>query len=167
MNAELQYQITEFLHREAYLLDHRKFEDWLDIFTDDLVYRMPLRVTREERDGSNINDNMTFFEETKKSLTTRVKRLRTTSAWAENHAPRGRHLITNILIEGQGSNADELQVRSSFLFLRSRGSDIDTEHLFGERLDVLRKVNGEWKIAARTIYPDQAVLTVKNISMFL
>lgn len=167
MNAELQYQITKFLHQEAYTLDHRKYEDWLDIFTDDLVYRMPLRVTLEEKDGSNINENMTFFEETKKSLTTRVKRLRTSSAWSENHAPRGRHLITNILIEEQGANEDEYKVRSSFLFLRSRGSDIEIEKLFGERLDVLRKVDGEWKIASRTIYPDQAVLTVKNISMFL
>ena len=44
-------------------------------------------------------------------------------------------------------------VRSNFLFKRSRADDIATEEIFGERLDVLRKVNGEWKIASRTIYP--------------
>lgn len=166
MNLQLQFEISNFYSTEAYLLDHRKFEEWLDVLTDDIVYRMPLRVTREEKDGSNINNDMAYFEETKVSLTTRVKRLRTSSAWAENHAPRTRHLITNVLIEEQGANPDEVTVRTSFLFLRSRGSDIQIEQLFGERLDTLRKVNGEWKVANRIIYPDQAVITTKNLSMF-
>jgi 3-phenylpropionate/cinnamic acid dioxygenase small subunit len=166
MNSDLQYQITRVLHHEAYLLDHRKYKEWLDLLTDDIVYRMPIRVTTEEKDGTNLVDDMTYFEETKKSLTTRVNRLYTSSAWVENPAPRQRHFISNIMID-PGIRPDEYKVRSYFLFKRSRGSDIETEQLFGEREDVMRRVNGEWKIASRTIYPDQAVLTVMNLSMFL
>lgn len=166
VSVERQFEIIRFYNTEAYLLDHRKFEEWLDLLADNIVYRMPLRVTREEKDGPNIRDDMTLFEESKLSLTTRVKRLRTSSAWAENHVPRTRHLITNILVEKE-SGPDEMLVRTSFLFLRSRGSDIETEHLFGERLDVLKKIGGDWKVASRTIYPDQAVITTKNLSMFL
>ncbi|BCJ88226.1 3-phenylpropionate/cinnamic acid dioxygenase subunit beta [Effusibacillus dendaii] len=166
MNRELHCHITQFLTRETYLLDHRKYEEWLDMLADDIVYRMPMRVTKEAKDGPNLVEEMTFFEETKKSLTTRVNRLRTSSAWVDNPAPRQRHFITNILVE-QGSQPNEWQVRSCFLFMRSRGSDIDVEQLFGERLDVIRNANEEWKIASRTIYPDQAVLGVMNLSMFL
>jgi 3-phenylpropionate/cinnamic acid dioxygenase small subunit len=166
MNVELQFQITHFLHHEAFLLDSRRFDEWLDVLADDIVYRMPLRATRERKDGSNIVDEMTFFEETKKSLTTRVKRLGTTSAWAEDPAPRTRHFVSNILVESGVGNG-EFTVRSNFLCKRSRAGDMVTEEIFGERLDVLRKVHDQWKIASRTIYPDQAVLGVKNLSMFL
>jgi 3-phenylpropionate/cinnamic acid dioxygenase small subunit len=70
------------------------------------------------------------------------------------------------VIEPQ-EDADEYQVRSYFLFMRSRGSDTNTEQMSGEREDIIRKVDGEWKIASRTIYVDQSVLGVMNISMFL
>jgi 3-phenylpropionate/cinnamic acid dioxygenase small subunit len=166
MNHELQYEITHFLNHEAYLLDHRQYREWLELLTDDIIYRMPLRVTVDNKEGTNLMDNMAFFEETKPALETRVARLYTKSAWAENPAPRQRHFISNIMIR-PGSDPNELQVRSYFLFHRSRGSDPNTEQLFGEREDVMRKLSGEWKIASRMIYPDQAVLTVMNLSMLL
>jgi 3-phenylpropionate/cinnamic acid dioxygenase small subunit len=166
VNPELQFHITNFLHYEAFLLDSRRFAEWLDLLADDIVYRMPLRATRERKDGSTIVEDMTFFEESKTSLTTRVNRLGTTSAWAEDPPPRTRHFVSNILVESGFPN-DALTVRSCFLCKRSRAGEIEAEEIFGERVDVLRNVDGQWKIAARTIYPDQAVLGVKNLSMFL
>jgi hypothetical protein len=58
-------------------------------------------------------------------------------------------------------------VISYFLFQRSRASDHHIEKILGERHDIIRKVDDQWKIASRTIYPDQTVLTVMNLSMFL
>jgi 3-phenylpropionate/cinnamic acid dioxygenase small subunit len=167
ITPELQYQISRLLYQEAYLLDHRKYKEWLELLTDDLIYRMPLRETVEGGiEVENIVDEMAFFEETKKSLTTRVKRLYTKSAWVENPATRQRHFVTNIMIDST-SNPDEYKVRSYFLFQRSRGSTHDIEQMFGERNDIVREEKGEWKIASRTIYPDQAVITTMNMSMFL
>jgi len=37
----------------------------------------------------------------------------------------------------------------------------------GERQDVLRRIDGGFKIVKRTIILDQAVLMAKNISVFL
>ena len=133
---------------------------------ENIIYRMPLRVTRENKDGSNIVNEMAFFEENKQSLTVRVKRLRTTSAWAKDTAPRTRHFVSNMMIESI-PNKNEVQIRSNFLFKRSRAGDIATEEIFGERLDVLQKVDNIWKIVSRTIHPDQSVLTTINLSMFL
>jgi 3-phenylpropionate/cinnamic acid dioxygenase small subunit len=166
MNFEIQVEITQFLYQEAYLLDHKKYKEWLKLLDASIVYRMPVRVTTERREGSDFAKDMSYFEETKGSLTTRVERLYTTSAWVEDPAPRQRHFISNIMIR-PGSVADEYHVRSYFDFQRSRGSDADIERLIGEREDVLRRENGEWKISARTILPDQAVLGVMNLSMFL
>lgn len=166
ITPELQLEITNFLHQEAYLLDSRKYKEWLNLLTDDLVYRMPLRETVEGVGADNIAEDSAFFEETKKSLTTRANRLYTKSAWVENPATRQRHFITNIMVEST-SKPNEFKVRSYFLFQRSRGSNHTIEQMFGERNDIIRKVNDDFKIAERTIYPDQAVITTMNMSMFL
>lgn len=165
MNMELQYQITNFLNREALLLDNREFESWLELLSDDIVYRMPVRVSRETKDGFSKHNEMSYFEESKKSLTTRVKRFRTNSAWAEDPPLRTRHLVSNIIIEE--GNQGELKVNSYFSVYRSRGVDHTVEHIFGERCDVVRQVNGQWKLVSRTIHPDQTVLTMMNLSTFL
>ena len=167
ITPEVQMDITNLLYQEAFLLDNRKLKEWLDLLTDDLVYRMPLRETVEG--GLEVKDlatDMAFFEETKTSLTTRVNRLYTKSAWVENPATRQRHFISNIMVEGT-PNPDEFKVRSYFLFKRNRAFSHDIEEMIGERNDIIRKVGNDYKIAARTIYPDQAVITTMNMSMFL
>jgi hypothetical protein len=51
----------------------------------------------------------------------------------------------------------------------SAGSHLETDHqlLSGCREDLLRKVNGAWKVARRTLAPDINVLLDKNLSVFL
>ncbi|WAH35693.1 aromatic-ring-hydroxylating dioxygenase subunit beta [Alicyclobacillus dauci] len=163
--SQLYDEVRDFLHREAFLIDNRRFGEWLDLLGETLVYRMPLRVTREKSAGSDIVEEMTFLEENKRSLITRVHRLNTTSAWAEDPPSRTRHFITNIFVEPVAD--DEVQVTSYFLMLRSRGSKEEVEQIFGERHDVLKKVDSSWKLTYRTIYPDQSVLGIRNISNFL
>ncbi|MEH7114715.1 3-phenylpropionate/cinnamic acid dioxygenase subunit beta [Neobacillus niacini] len=168
---EIQNEITQFLYKEAHLLDSRNYRGWLDLLAEDIVYQMPARITNEgKHDTPNIDYKSRFFEETKQSLVTRVKRLDTTSsAWAEISGPRQRHFISNVFIESGKMNDgnEEYFVRSNFLFKRNRGSSLTSEELFGAREDVIRKENGEWKVASRIIYPDQAVLGTINLSMFL
>jgi 3-phenylpropionate/cinnamic acid dioxygenase small subunit len=159
-------QITDFLYEEAYLLDNRMYKEWLELLADDIIYRMPMRETVEGVGVANIATDSAFFAESKSSLRTRVLRLYTKSAWVENPATRQRHFISNIKIEAT-SQLDVYKVRSYFLFKRSRGSNPEVEEMFGERNDMVKKVDGAWKLASRTIYPDQAVMTTMNMSMFL
>jgi 3-phenylpropionate/cinnamic acid dioxygenase small subunit len=166
MNLELYFEIQNLLYHEAYLLDHRLYKEWLELLADDIEYRMPMRVTTETKKLPDIADDSMYFHETKTSLSTRVQRLYTNSAWIEETAPRQRHFVSNIVI-APASSPDELKVRSYLQFHRSRASDKEIEILSCEREDVFRKVNGEWKLASRTIYPDQAVLNVMNLGMFL
>ncbi|GAE26580.1 aromatic-ring-hydroxylating dioxygenase [Halalkalibacter wakoensis JCM 9140] len=166
VSLEVKDQITNLLYQEAYYLDNRMYKEWLDLLTDDLDYKMPLRETVEGVNIDNISKDSAFYEETKASLRTRVNRLYTKSAWVENPATRQRHFISNVVVE-PGDNQDECKVRSYFLYKRSRGSTTDLEEMFGQRNDVVKKVDGEWKVCSRTIIPDQAVITTMNMSMFL
>jgi 3-phenylpropionate/cinnamic acid dioxygenase small subunit len=163
----LWFELMQFYIREAWLLDERKFDDWLDLFTDDLLYFMPRRknVLRRElhREVTPLGD-LAILEEDKRYLEMRVARLATGMAWAEDPPSRTRHLIGNL--EAKLLENGEVEARTAFLVYRSH---LETDHqlLSGSREDVLRQVGREWKIARRTIVLDANVLLDKNLSVFL
>jgi 3-phenylpropionate/cinnamic acid dioxygenase small subunit len=64
-----------------------------------------------------------------------------------------------------GDAETELKVYSNFIVYRSR-AETEQDFYVGARQDVLRRVDGEWKIAGRKIILDQNVLTAKNVSIF-
>jgi 3-phenylpropionate/cinnamic acid dioxygenase small subunit len=160
-------ELNPFYIREAWLLDERKFKEWLDLFTDDLLYFMPRRknVLRREmhREVTPLGD-LAILEEDKRYLQMRVSRLDSGMAWAEEPPSRTRHMVGNLEAELLANG--EVQARTAFLVYRSH---LETDHqlLSGYREDVLRKVDGAWKVARRTIVLDANVLLDKNLSVFL
>ena len=160
-------ELMPFYIREAWLLDERKLEQWLDLFTDDVLYFMPRRknVPRREahRELTPLGD-LAILEEDKRYLTMRVARLDTGMAWAEDPPSRTRHLVGNLEVARLAKG--EVQAKTAFLVYRSH---LETDHqlLSGYREDVLRRVKGAWKIARRTIVLDANVLLDKNLSVFL
>ena len=92
-------ELMPFYIREAWLLDERKLKEWLDLFTDDVLYFMPRRknVPRREshRELTPLGD-LAILEEDKRYLEMRVARLDTGMAWAEDPPSRTRHLIGNL-----------------------------------------------------------------------
>jgi 3-phenylpropionate/cinnamic acid dioxygenase small subunit len=160
-------ELMPFYIGEAWLLDERKFKEWLDLFTDDVLYFMPRRknVPRREahRELTPLGD-LAILEEDKRYLQMRVARLDTGMAWAEDPPSRTRHMVGNLQAELMENG--EVQARTAFLVYRSH---LETDHqlLSGYREDVLRKVDGAWKVAKRTIVLDANVLLDKNLSVFL
>lgn len=165
IDFETRLAVNDLLVLEAEYLDDRRFEDWLELLTEDIEYVAPVRVTRKSP-ASDICHDITLFDENMQSLTLRVRRLRTDVAWAEDPPSLTRRMITNIRVAATDSE-DELAVRSNLLLYRSRG-DLGTHDLIvGERQDVVRRVDGELRIARRTIILDQASLGTKNLGVFL
>jgi biphenyl 2,3-dioxygenase beta subunit len=169
MANELRHEIEDFLYFEAELLDDRKLRDWLDLLTDDVRYWMPIRHNPLER-PEDLSDELAkpgdgyYFDDDKQSLRVRVERVYVKNAWAEMPPSRTRHFISNVRIKSD--NGSELEVHSNFLVYRTR-METDQDIFVGARQDILRRVNDSFKIAKRTIILDQAVLSAKNISIFL
>jgi 3-phenylpropionate/cinnamic acid dioxygenase small subunit len=169
MDNELRCNIEDFLYFEAELLDDRKLREWLDLLTDDVRYWMPIRHNPLER-SEDLSDELAkpgegyYFDDDKKSLRIRVERVYSKTAWAEIPPSRTRHLISNIRVKKDDGN--EIEVHANFLVYRTR-METDQDIFVGMRQDVLRRINGRFKIAKRTIILDQAVLRAKNISVFL
>lgn len=169
MASELRHQVEDFLYFEAELLDDRKLREWLELFTDDVRYWMPIRHNTFDRPES-ISEELSkpgegyYFDDSKETLRLRVERTYAKNAWAEMPPSRTRHMISNVRIKKDGGA--ELEVHSNFLTYRTR-METDQDMFVGARRDILRRVDGAFKIAKRTIILDQAVLAAKNISVFL
>lgn len=59
----------------------------------------------------------------------------------------------------------EVKAKTAFIVYRSHHET--EENLFaGSREDMLRQVNGQWKIAQRVIVLDANVILAKNLSIF-
>lgn len=163
---QLYLQFMRYYAREAWLLDERKFHDWLTLFTDDILYYMPrrknVRFKELPRELSGPED-VAIFEEDKDLLRIRVERFDTGTAWAEDPPSRTRHLITNLEVEPLDNG--EIRAKTAFLVYRSH---LETEQAIyaGGREDTLRMVNGQWKIAKRVIVLDANVILAKNLSVF-
>ena len=168
----LQQQIEDFLYDEAELLDERRYEDWLALLADEVRYWMPMRRNVKfgelEREFTRAGQDINWFDEGKDTLTRRVQQILTGVHWAEEPLSRLCHMVSNIqLLHVQPSVVApaEVMVKCRFLIYRNR-VETETDLLVGKREDVLRRVNGQWKIRQRKIVLDQNVLLAKNLTFF-
>ena len=160
-------EVHQFLVREAELLDSRRYQDWLDLFTEDIVYRMPVRVTRAHTLEGSVLNGMDHFDEDMYSLKKRVERFETEHAWTEDPPSRTRHFVTNVRVYAGEKGDGEYTVKSYVLLFRSRGDTRDPDFLSVERTDMLRRSDSGFKIANREILVDESVLKTQNLAVFL
>ena len=168
----LKQEVEAFLYHEANLLDDRRYEEWLDLLTDDVRYWVPMRrnvkfgeLEREfTREGQDIN----WFDEGKTTLTQRVRQILTGVHWAEEPLSRLSHLVTNVEITEatpSAADAEAVSLRCRFIIYRNRVAT-ETDILVGRREDRLQRIDGQWRIAQRQVFLDQNVLLAKNLTFF-
>ena len=102
-----------FLFREANLLDDWKLDDWFALFTGDAEYQVP--TTNTPKDASP-DVTLFYIADDHTRLRERVVRLSKKTAHAESPRSKTRHLVGNVLIDGQDS--DQLSVSAAFIVYR-------------------------------------------------
>lgn len=106
-----------FLYHEAEILDQRRLEEWLDLFTEDGLYFLPIDEGHEASEGlALIRDDSIRRRE-------RVFRLLHTSPPSQDPVSRTQHFVSNVRVE---SGPGELvTVRSAQLIceIRRGGGD--------------------------------------------
>lgn len=180
MNLEdllLKAEVEAFLHLEAELLDSRRFDEWLALLADDLVYFMPQRRNvryglHAEAENTRQGEGISWFDEDRWTLTKRVEQIQTGLHYAEEPLSRTTHMVSNIMVtsgapSGNGG-ADEVAVSCRFLVHQNR-VQYETYTFIGRRHDVLRRspsTPAGWLLARREIILDQNVLLAKNLTTF-
>jgi benzoate/toluate 1,2-dioxygenase beta subunit len=132
----------KLLFTEARLLDQERLEEWLELYTDDTVYWIPA-------DNEDLDPRTTTSWEMndRRRLEERVERLATERAYSQAPTTRTAHLYTNIEVMSFGE--DVMHVLCKFMIQTSLVGNLTPRA--GWNGFVLRKVDGEWRIAMKRI----------------
>lgn len=109
--------IEDFLYHEAYLLDEWRLDEWGELLTEDAWYLVP------PNDVPRGNPENTLFHvaDNIDRIRSRIKRLKSRHAHAENPHSRTRRLITNVRITARDS--EMISASANFIVMRYRRNE--------------------------------------------
>ncbi len=92
--GRLREEVEDLLYRQAALLDARRWQEWIDLFTDDGIYWMPVVPSQEDWLAEP-----SIFAEDKLMMEIRMGRLNHPNAWSQAALWGTNHLVGNLVIE--------------------------------------------------------------------
>jgi benzoate/toluate 1,2-dioxygenase beta subunit len=132
----------EFLYHEALLLDTQRYEEWLQLFTEDATYWVPLEQGQKDphETSSIIYDDRTLLE-------LRVKQIRHPRAHARLPLARTVHQISNVVPLSEANG--ELRVGSTMTVVEFRN---EKQRLYGALVEHrLRRQGDTFRIAHKRV----------------
>ncbi|MAG33593.1 MAG: hypothetical protein CL908_22170 [Deltaproteobacteria bacterium] len=157
VELEEHFEVTRFLIREAQLLDERRYPEWLSLLSEDIEYRVPMRIHRlaEGLDDDwdvakelSTENEMQMVLNRMPQLKLRVERLLSGKAHTENPPWFTQRLLSNIDVR-RGSDRDAFEVESKFLLNRFKAGREQT--IVGSRKDSIQRIEGELRISRRWV----------------
>lgn len=156
-----------FLYNEARLIDDDRLEEWLELFTQDGTYWIPIDESADpETETSIIHDDVPQLEK-------RIYQLRNRHLAQE---PRSRtiHFITNVETESGESNT-EVRIKCNVIIYEMRPGDhqrlqagLGNLRAFPARCHYkLRQENGNWRILLKQVNLINRDLPLENITFIL
>lgn len=134
------HQATSLLTREARLIDEGRFNAWLELFSDDCLYWVPVTSG-----GGEPRVEVSHAFDDRRRLTDRVYWLRTGLAYCQIPASRTRRMIGNVEVLDDVSGAR--LVRSNFVIHEFRAGVAKT--YAGWYAHVLVRSDDGWRIRVK------------------
>lgn len=145
--TDLQSEVTNLVYREAMLLDRRRWDEWIDLFTEDAVYWVPAWANEEETTNDPDNQLNLIYLRNRGGLEDRVFRIETRDSYASYPLDRTVHVVSNVLVESHAG--DEIEATANCL-VHSYGKKGSLTR--GGMYDyTLRRENGALRISRKKI----------------
>ena len=138
-----QHTVEQFLYRQAEILDAKRWQDYIDLFTDDGVYWMPADPADKHWDGIP-----SIFTEDKNLMTVRMMRVQHPDAWSQRPLWGTNHMVGNVILEKESPNGDVI-VRSRFHMMELRRDTV--RHFAGSYVHHLKKTAGGYRIKMQRV----------------
>jgi 3-phenylpropionate/cinnamic acid dioxygenase small subunit len=133
---DLHHEVSQFLYRQSELLDDQRWQDWIDLFTDDGIYWMPADPEDTTWDGVP-----SIFAEDRNLMTVRMKRVLHPDAWSQKPMWGTSHVLGNVVILPRDPRTGDIVVRSRFHMMELRRDS--TRHFAGTYVHhLVRTPNG-------------------------
>jgi benzoate/toluate 1,2-dioxygenase beta subunit len=138
-----QHAIEQFLYRQSELLDTKRWQDWVDLFTPDGIYWMP-----PERSYTTWDGQPAIFAEDKNLMTVRMNRVLHPDAWSQRPLWETNHVVSNVSIHKTKANGD-VEVKSRFHMMELRRDDV--RHFAGQYTHHLKKTKSGYRIKLQRV----------------
>lgn len=94
----LQVDVERFIYEEAALMDQRRWPEWLQMFTEDMVYWAPSWVDENELTSDPEGEVSIIYMSSRKELEHRIWRFTSGESPASYPLPRTNHMVSNVRI---------------------------------------------------------------------
>ena len=111
--------LIDFVVREARLLDERRYDEWLDLWTDDGLYWVPLVPGQTEALHHN-----SHLHEDKLLRTLRVERLKSPRAFSQQPPSRAHHLLQTPVVDVSDAAENRFVLRTPFHYTEAQGDEM-------------------------------------------
>ena len=138
-----QHAVEQFLYRQAEVLDAKRWQDYIDLFTADGVYWMPADPADKHWDGIP-----SIFAEDKNLMTVRMKRVLHPDAWSQRPLWGTNHVVGNVIVEKESPNGDVV-ARSRFHMMELRRDNV--RHFAGSYVHHLKKTANGYRIRQQRV----------------
>ena len=156
MDANLTLECAAVVYAEGRHLDSNDWDAWLQLFTEDAWWHIPMWVNEYEVTTDPQSELSLMWYPNRTGLEDRIFRLRTGASSASTPIPRTVHVISNVHIEEQDNG--EILVYSAAVVSSYRHKNHDEfycryEHTL-RREDGLLKIAGKKIIVSNDLIPD-------------
>ncbi len=158
MSTLTQADAERVIYSEALFLDQQRWEDWLELYTEDAIYWVPAWKNESELTSSPDSEISLIYYEGRSSLLDRIWRLNSGLSVASMPLRRTSHLVTNVLVEPESDAATAAFAVHNFDPKRR------SQHVFFGRYEYkLRCDERTWRIAKKaTILANDHIPTVAD-----
>jgi ethylbenzene dioxygenase beta subunit len=162
ISAEREREIDSYYRRETRLLDQNDLAAWLELVTENFVYRVPVPIIRDSEQEPGHSDQSFIVDENQQSLANLwVPRQREPQqrklAWGEYPMQRVRRFVTNIVCCGTRERPEEYEVEANVLVSSARMTE-PVVLMPALRRDILRRESAALKLARREVLFDSPVM---------
>lgn len=141
--AETWHQVQQFIYQEARLLDERRWQDWLDLWTDEGMYWIP-----QEHGQASPFDHISLCWDNKMLRELRMRTLENQRNWAQQPITHTSRVLGNVMIDGTDADGF-LIVRSAFQLTEWRKDQ--ARQMAGSYIHKLAATGDSWKIHLKQV----------------
>jgi 3-phenylpropionate/cinnamic acid dioxygenase small subunit len=132
--------------REGWLLDQRKWDEWLSLYLENAEYWIPCWKDEDTLTDDPLKEVSLIYYSSRAGLEDRIFRIRTKRSLASMPLPRTSHIVQPVVATSEGN---EIRVESNWAAYSYKNDEVQV--YFGQQTHVLRKTPDGLRIAKRKI----------------
>jgi len=152
--------LIDLIYQDALLLDEARYEEWLELFSEDGRYWVPLKGRLQ----TELEKYNSIADEDRLLLSLRIERLKTGRAHSQQPASSMQHILQMPLLLEADEGTGIYVLRTPFTYAESRGDDLVTLH--GHYIHRIVSVGGQLRIALKRVNLLNAHARLPMIQLF-